>query len=289
MKYGIIGVNVGGAKTAEMLVALAKKAEEVGMESLWTFEHVVVPLEYKSRYPGHPSGKMPGTPENHFIDPLIALSYVAAHTKTLRLGTGINIVPQTNPLLLAKQVASLDVLSGGRLTLGMGVGWLAEEYAAMGTPFRNRGARMDDYLVALKKVWSGEVVEHQSEFLSWSGFKSYPLPVQKPHPPLVFGGSAPGVLRRIGRHGDGWIGGAGSMEALKKLCDTLDSEARAAGRDPASIEKTVMWPYAAEGPDAVRQYEDLGVARLVIRWQALGGENPLAALEEIGNKLIAKG
>lgn len=289
MKFGIIGVNVGDDNAAENMVALAKKAEEVGMESLWTFEHVIIPLEYESRYPGHPSGKMQTPPESNFLDPLIALSHVAAHTKTLQLATGINIVPQTNPLLLAKQVATLDVVSGGRMTLGIGVGWLAEEYAAMGTPFEKRGARLDDYLVAMKKVWSGEVVEHQSEFLSWSGFKSYPLPVRKPHPPLVFGGSSPGALRRVGRHGDGWIGGSGSADSLKELCGKIDEEARAAGRDPAAIEKSLMWPYAAEGPDAVKKYEDMGIARLVIHWQALGGENPLAGLEDIGDKLIANG
>ena len=191
MKIGLIGVNVGGDDTGENMVRLAQKAEQVGLESPWTFEHVIVPMDYQSRYPYHHSGRFDAPPETSFIDPLIALSHVAAVSKTLRLGTGINIVSQTNPLLLAKQVASLDHLSGGRLMLGVGVGWLAEEFAAMGTPFEGRGARMDDALTAMKKVWTGEVVEHQSEIINWSGFKGYPLPVQKPHLPIIVGGTTP--------------------------------------------------------------------------------------------------
>ena len=171
MKLGIVPINVGVADPAR-ITAIAQRAEALGIESVWTYEHVMVPADYGSKYPYHPSGKAPMAPETPFLDPLVTLAHVTASTTTLRVGTGINILPQANPLLMAKQVATLDVLSGGRLMLGLGVGWLEEEFAAMGTPFPRRGARFDDYLVAMKAVWSGETVEHDGEFLKWSGFKS---------------------------------------------------------------------------------------------------------------------
>ena len=162
MNIGLASVNVGGLDGAGM-ATLARVAEEVGVESFWTFEHVMVPNHYASVYPYSRSGKMPVLPETPFVDPLITLAHLAGVTSTLKLATGVNIMPQANPLLLAKQVASLDHLSGGRLILGLGAGWLEEEYGAMGVPFEKRGARFNDYLVAVKKEWSGETVEHQSE------------------------------------------------------------------------------------------------------------------------------
>ena len=143
------------------------------------------------------------TPETNFVDPLVALSAIAASTKTVRLGTGVNILSQANPLFLAKQAASLDWISGGRFMLGVGIGWLKEEFAAMGVPFDRRGARFDDYVQAMRKVWSGDVVEHQSDFLSWTGFKSYPVPVQDPLP-VIIGGSKGKAFQRIAKYGDGW-------------------------------------------------------------------------------------
>ena len=172
MKFGLIPINVGVPNNASML-ALARKAEDIGLESVWTFEHTMVPNNYASKYPYSASGKMPAAPDTNFIDPLIALSAIAAVTSKIRLGTGVNILPQTNPLLLAKQAASLDLVSDGRFELGVGIGWLREEFEALGTPFERRGARFDDYMTGMRKVWSGETVEHQSDFLNWSGFKSF--------------------------------------------------------------------------------------------------------------------
>src|SRR4051812_7282785 len=180
MKIGLIPVNIG-VPNVDAMVQMSQTAEAAGFESVWTFEHVIVPVDYKSKYPYSPTGKMGAAPETNFVDPLIALTAIAAQTKTLRLGTGVNILSQTSPLLLAKQAASLDFVSNGRFMLGVGIGWLQEEFVAMGTPFERRGARFDDYVVAMKKVWSGQVVEHESDFLHWHGFKSYPVPVQKPH------------------------------------------------------------------------------------------------------------
>ncbi len=286
MKIGIIGANVGGPELTEQLVAVAQKAEQVGAESFWSYEHVIFPVDYQSPYPYHPSGKLWGTPEVHWVDPLIALATAGAATTRLRLGTGINILPQTNPLLLAKQAASLDYLTGGRLMLGLGAGWLKEEFDALGVPFEKRGRRMDDYLVAMKKVWSGEVVEHKSEFLDWSGFKSYPLPVQKPHMPLIIGGVTRPAIRRAVTHGDGWLS-VGNADMLADSLSLLRECAQEAGRDLATLEISGTWFFHREGAESVKRYEDLGFARLVVPITTLGAD-PLAGLERLGDEVIAK-
>ena len=288
MKFGIFGINMDDAASPEAMLAVARKAEEVGMDSVWTAEHVIMPLDYRSRYPFGASGKIPVTPETNFADPLISLAHVAAATKTLKLATGINLLAQSNPLLLAKQVASLDFLSGGRLLLGLGVGWLAEEFQAMGTPFERRGERFDDYLAAMKKVWSGEVVEHRSEFLSWSGFKSYPLPARKPHPPIIIGGHSRAALRRVARSADGWFAFTQNPERLREYIGQLNGFAREAGRDPASIEITALWNFGGKGAAPIETYRELGISRLLVTLRGLGEENPLPAIERLGNEVIGK-
>lgn len=288
MKFGIIPINIGETARPEALASLAQKAEALGIESLWTFEHTIVPLQYESRYPYHASGKMAASPETEFVDPLIALTFIAAHTKRVKLGTGVNILPQANPLLLAKQAASLDRLSGGRLLLGLGVGWLKEEFQALGAPFERRGARADDYLVAMKKVWSGETVEHESEFLHWHGFKSHPRPAQRPHPPLIIGGDSGPALRRVALHGDGWFAVAKKPETLAEDIATIRRLAGEAGRDPERIEISVFWTKFAEGKDSVRGYEALGVTRLIAPWQTLDKSDPAAGMERLANEVMAK-
>ena len=183
MKVGIIPINIG-ATSGDQMVQLAQLAESLGYESAWTFEHVIVPLDYASKYPYNATGKMGAAPETPFVDPLIALTAIAAATKTLRLGTGVNILSQVNPIYMAKQAASLDFISNGRFMLGVGIGWLKEEFEALGVPFERRGARFDDYVEGMRKIWSGEVVEHQSDFINWSGFElsaSYPKSISSGH------------------------------------------------------------------------------------------------------------
>ena len=252
---------------------------------MWTFEHVIVPVDYKSKYPYSPNGKMGAAPETNFIDPLIALAVVAAQTKKIRLGTGVNILSQTNPLLLAKQVASLDLVSNGRFMLGVGIGWLQEEFVAMGIPFERRGARFDDYVVAMKKVWSGDVVEHDSEFLNWHGFKSYPLPVQRPHVPVIIGGAKGKIYERIATVGDGWFAPAGDPAELSKSLDELKTVCKRLGRNYAEIEITAMWQ-PQTGLDTIRKLRDIGVARVVTFAMAAG--DPTDAIKRLGDEVIAK-
>jgi probable F420-dependent oxidoreductase len=284
MKIGIIPVNVG-VSSVDAMIGLARKAESVGVESLWTFEHAIVPNDYSSRYPYSADGKMGVTPETNFVDPLIALSAIARETSRVRLGTGVNILPQTNPLLLAKQAASLDFVSDGRFMLGVGIGWLREEYDAMGTPFERRGARFDEYIEAMRQVWAGDTVEHESEHLHWSGFKSYPVPVQKPFP-VVIGGSKGKAFQRIARFGQGWFAPTVSPDQLKPMLDELARACDEVGRDPAEVEISSMW-IPAMGLDSLRQFTDLGVARLIVPVQALGG-NPIEALDGLARDVLAK-
>lgn len=283
MKIGIVPINVGGPGTAERMIEVCQHAEAAGIESVWTFEHVVVPVDYDSKYPYAKSGKMGIAPEGWFVDPLISLAHAAAATKTIRLGTGINILPQSNPLLLAKQAASIDVLSDGRLTLGLGIGWLAEEYHAMGTPFERRGARFDDYLAAMKKVWSGEVVDHHSEFLSWQGFKSYPTPTQRPHPPVLIGGATRKILERVVRSADGWYAPTDSHDELARQIEELKQLASDANRPFDSIDITINWRLAKH-PDALPAYEELGVSRAVVLLGSTGEPDPRMAIDRIASR-----
>jgi len=286
MKIGIVPVNVGVASVDHM-IELARAAERLGFESVWTFEHVIVPVDYQSKYPYSMDGKMGATPETNFVDPLIALAAVAAVTSKIRLGTGVNILPQTNPLYLAKQAASLDFVSKGRFMLGIGIGWLAEEFAALGVPFEHRGPRFNDYVEAMRKVWSGEVVEHRGEFVQWSGFKSHPTPVQKPLP-LVIGGHKGRAYQRIARYGQGWFAPSATIDQIGAMLKDLDRVCGEEGRDRSSIEISTMWIPAMESVDVVKRYEDIGVSRLILPLQFLGAGNPLQTLEKLAGDVIGK-
>ncbi len=287
MKIGIIPVNVG-VQSVEKMVELAVLAEQGGVESLWTFEHVIVPVDYASKYPYSPDGKMGVEPDANFVDPLIALSAIAAHTSRVRLATGVNILSQSNPLYLAKQAASLDFVSGGRFMLGVGIGWLREEFDAMGVPFERRGARFDDAIQAMRKVWSGGVVEHESDFLHWTGFKSHPVPVQDPFP-VVIGGSKGKAFERTAKYGQGWYAPTASTDQLTPLLAQLDEACAAEGRDRSTVEITAMWIPPAEGLDKVPQYADLGVSRLVVPMPVVAaGGDPVDGLKRFADEVVAK-
>ena len=286
MKIGLIPLNVG-VPNVEAMVGLAKLAEGLGFESVWTFEHAIVPNEYQSKYPYSPDGKMGVTPETNFVDPLIALAAIATQTETLRLGTGVNILSQANPLYVAKQAASLDFVSNGRFELGVGIGWLREEFQAAGTPFERRGARFDDYVQAMRKLWSGETVEHKSEFLDWTGFKSHPSPVQDPLP-VVIGGTKGRAFERTARYGNGWFAPTPSADALAPMLEELDRACADAGRDRAEIEVTSMWAPNPSDLSDVERFADLGVSRLVVPMFALGRGNPVENLQAFGENVLAR-
>ncbi|MEE2777120.1 MAG: LLM class F420-dependent oxidoreductase [Acidobacteriota bacterium] len=260
MKFGIMFANTGPFTSAAGAAGLGQAAEAAGFESLWTVEHVVVPKGYESAYPYDESGKMPGGREDFDIpDPLIWLSYVAATTKSIKLATGILILPQRNPAVLAKEVATLDALSGGRVVLGIGVGWLEEEFDALGVPFSKRGARTDDYVAALRALWTQECASHDGEFASFDEVYSRPRPAQS-NVPIVVGGHSPQAARRAGRLGDGFFPGSSDAESLKQLIDTAHHAAEDAGRDPDALEITAF----GGPPEHLQKMRELGVARILV-------------------------
>ncbi len=285
MKFGIAPINKDIA-SPDVIIEHARLAEQAGVESVWTFEHVIVPVDYASRYPYNATGRMASVPETHYVDPLLALTAIAAETSTLRLGTGVNILSQANPLLLAKQAASLDFISNGRFMLGAGIGWLKEEFAAMGVPFENRGARFDDYIQAMRKVWSGEVVEHESEFLSWHNFKSYPVPVQKPLP-VHIGGNKGKAFERVARHGNGWYSPSGSVTELSEHLALLRQACDRVGRDFDEIEITGVWVMKG-GLDAVKRFADIGVHRLTVPVFAVWPDKAADMIKQLGDEVISR-
>ena len=220
MKFGIAFANTGLFADPEPAGELARVAEEAGFESIWTVEHVIWPEQYSSQYPYHPSGKMPGNPSTPIPDPLIWLTWIAANSTRLRLGTGILLLPERNPLIVAKEIATLDRLSGGRMELGIGVGWLEEEFDALGVPFAARGRRTEVYVEALHALWGGDSVSYASEFVSFSGVSSNPKPVQD-RVPITIGGHTRVAARRAGRMADGFWPGRGSIDEMGALFDEV--------------------------------------------------------------------
>ena len=209
MKFGIVFANTGPFCDPSAAVAMARAAEAAGFESLWTVEHTVVPDGYESEYPYDVSGRMPGADDAPIPDPLIWLAYLASATSSIRLGTGILIQPQRNPVVLAKEVATLDGLSGGRMELGVGVGWLKEEFDAIGVPFEERGRRTDDGIAAMRALWGEDRATYEGEFTSFSRCISRPQPVSGAVPVHV-GGHSDVAARRAGRIGDGFFPAKGS-------------------------------------------------------------------------------
>ena len=259
-----IGVTLAfDAHTPPALAAeAAQLAEARDFHSLWVPEHVLFFRDYDSRYPYAESGRLPGDPEG-VLDPFSALVFVAAHTARIRLGTGICIVPQRHPVYTAKQVADLDHLSGGRVDFGIGVGWLAEEFEALGLPFEDRGARTDECLAAMKALWAEDPVEHAGERFAFSGALMNPKPVQRPHPPILVGGESRPAFRRVARHGQGWYGFHLTPERLAESLAALDAALAAEGRRREDV-LVYASPQGRPDGDTVRAFRDAGVDQLIV-------------------------
>ncbi|MEZ5177511.1 MAG: LLM class F420-dependent oxidoreductase [Acidimicrobiales bacterium] len=289
MRFGISFANTGPLAQGPTAVACMQAVEAAGFDSVWTVEHVLVPADYQSTYPYARSGKMPGGETVAIPDPLVWLAYVAAVTERLLLGTGILILPQRNPAVVAKEVASLDQLSGGRVRLGIGVGWLEEEFDALGVPFAGRGARTDAYVAAMRALWSGDEVTLDDGYQRWERAVSLPTPVAG-SVPVIVGGHSEAAARRAGRIGDGFFPGKGSPADLARLIGVMRSAAEEAGRDPDAIEITAG-SAGVMGPDplgAVEEMAALGVSRLIIAPLAWDAASAPDAYGAFGESVISK-
>ncbi|HYL51067.1 MAG TPA: TIGR03619 family F420-dependent LLM class oxidoreductase [Acidimicrobiia bacterium] len=255
MKLGLFSINMGTASAPDGLVAAARAAEAAGFDSVWAGEHVVLPD------PQVPPSPM--APQDPALDPLLALAWAAAHTSTIRLATGIMILPQRNPVVLAKQVASLDVLSGGRMVLGVGVGYLEPEFRAIGVDFEHRGAVTDEHLDAMQHLWCDEHPEFHGRIVDFAGIDAYPRPVQRPIP-IVVGGHTQRAYQRAVSRGHGWYGFALRPEDAATCLEGLRAAASEVSRPSAlgELEITVT-PRGRLTQAKAAAFEELGVHRLV--------------------------
>jgi probable F420-dependent oxidoreductase len=240
---------------------MALHAERLGFDSIWYAEHPAVPVESASPFPST-GGAIPWT-YSHFTDPYIALARASAVTTKLKLGTGITLVPQRNPLLLAKEVAALDLHSGGRFIFGIGTGWLKEEVEMFGGNFQRRWTQTREALDVMKALWREDAAEFHGEFFDFPPVRSYPKPAQKPHPPILIGGMAKNVLKRIVDHADGWLPNRVTPADLEKARKELDRLASVAGRDPGSITISVYGQEPRQ--DVVRPLFEAGADRVIVR------------------------
>ncbi len=287
--YGLAFANTGPATRPEYAVRFARAAEAAGFSSLWTVEHVIWPVQYTSRYPYHPSGKMAGHPSIPLPDPLIWLTWVGAATETIRLATGILLLPERQPVVLAKELATLDVMSKGRLDLGVGIGWLREEFDALGIPFAGRAARTDEYIEVLRTLWSRDDAEFHGEYVSFSGISSNPKPV-KGGVPIFVGGHSVGAARRAGTLGDGFWPLGPNVEALAELFEVARRSAIDFGRDPDAIEFCASPPHGmARIEDEVAALMELGVSRIILAAYPFFSGNPEESLQEAMSRLPASG
>jgi len=283
MRFGLFSINSHASVTAEGMSRVARAAEGAGFESLWAGEHVVLPD------PQAPPSPM--APTDPILDPIVALTHCAAVTTRVRLGTGIIILPQRNPLVLAKQLASLDVLSNGRLIVGVGVGYLEPEFRALGAPFEQRGAVTDDYLAAMRAIWTEPKPAYKGRFASFENVQAHPQPAQQPLP-VVIGGRTAAAFRRAVQHGNGWYGFAldvgKTKEAIEGLRQAATRVARPAHLGPLEISIT---PGRGVTVDAATcaQYAALGVHRLILMPSA---RLDLAGVERyvqtVGSELIRR-
>ena len=247
---------------------MAGKAEELGFESVWYAEHPAVPVTSSSPFPAT-GGEIPWT-YSHFTDPYIALARASGATSRIKLGTGITLVPERNPLLLAKEIASLDRFSGGRFLFGIGTGWLREETEIFGGDFEHRWTQTREALEVMKELWTKDEAEYHGKYFNFPPVKSYPKPLQQPHPPIIIGGMARNVLRRVVSHGDGWLPNRVTPAEVEDSRRRLDAMAAEVGRDPKSITISV-YGQPADGA-VVRAYLDAGADRVVVRPEHVANE-----------------
>ena len=287
IKFGIAFANIGPNIEPERACELARSAEASGFESIWTADHIVVPAGYRSTYPYDPSGRLPSGEDAPFPESLIWLAYVARATSTIRLATGILILPERNPVVLAKELATLDYLSSGRVTLGVGIGWLREEFEAIGVPYARRGERLEESVGAMRALWSQECAAFEGRTVRFRDVYLRPQP-RAGAIPIHIGGHTEIAARRAGRIGDGFFPFGVDRDQLPGLIETMRAAAEEAGRDPSALEVTVSSFAAADAAAAdVAEAAERGATRVVIPAALFRDDTP-GALAHYGDHVIGR-
>ncbi len=267
--------------TPELLDAVAEGAEARGIGTIWVGEHVVLFEEYASRYPYAEDGRIPAPPGSGLLEPLVTLTYLAARTSTVRLGTAMLLLPQRNPVYVAKEVSSLDWLSDGRVDLGIGVGWLEEEFDVLNVPWARRGRRTDEYLEVLRTLWVDNPSSFHGETYDLPDCEMFPKPVQQPHPPIHVGGETAAAMRRVARLGQGWHTSNRSPAALATGLAELDVHLKEAGRSRADLQITVCPYFQPLTPEAVEGYVEAGADAVAALFFAFTAEDVARAFDDL--------
>ncbi len=262
MRVGLHALGIATGARPEIIRAVAIAAEQHGFARLWAGEHVVMVDSPGSRYPYSADGRIAVPAEADWLDPMLALTYAAAVTTRIGLATGVLLLPEHNPVVTAKQAATLDVLSGGRLTLGIGIGWSADEFAALGIPFARRGRRTAEYVAAMRAVWRNDVASFHGEFTHFDAIRVNPKPVRDRRVPIVVGGNSDAALRRVATYGDGWYGFNLPSATVAERLDTLAAACRERGR--SLDELTIAVALSDASPAMLPSLAEAGVTELVV-------------------------
>jgi len=269
MKIGVFATFMSPYGTREMIRDFGQRAEAVGLDSIWMGEHVVLFDEMEFPYPGSRDGRIPVPQGGGMLDTVATFGLLAGVTEKVRLGTGISLVPQRNPIYTAKEFATLDWLSGGRMDFGIGVGWCKEEVIACGYSWEDRGERCDEFLQTMINLWTQPVASFQGKHVQLSPCRMDPKPVQTPHVPIIVGGHGKRSLRRAAEFGSGWYGFALNAELTGNVLAELDRALEKCGRSREDFE-VVITPVSTE-PEELAAYQQMGVDRLVVQ---LGSQKP---------------
>jgi probable F420-dependent oxidoreductase len=290
MKISMWYSGVASFASPEGAGALAEAAEAAGFESLWTGDHIVIPVEHSTPYPYSPTGKLAGGGAVPMAEPMILFAWMAARTERLRFATGVLVAPQRDPFLIAKQAATLDALSGGRFALGVGTGWLREEFEMVGAAFESRGSRLDEMIEALRVMWRDAEADFDGATLHFRGAQITPR-VKGGSLPIIVGGHTARAARRAGRHGDGFFPAKGSRDELERLFDIAREAAQAAGRHADAIEFSVSDPEAAgeNGAARVEDWAKLGVHRVLVNPPTFDPSEIGEALAQIAGRIVDHG
>jgi probable F420-dependent oxidoreductase len=286
MKIGVFVPLANPVATPDYIRTLGSACDERGIASIWVAEHVVLFDDHHSKYPYSEDGRFPVAGEVGILDPFVALSYLAACTKTARLGTGIVLAPQRNPVYTAKEAATVDWLSDGRLDLGLGIGWLEEEFEALQVPFARRGARCRDYIRVMQSLWCDAVSQHDGEFYRLPACRQYPKPVQKPYPPIHFGGESDAALRRVADFGRGWYGYNIDPTQTAERIGHLERLLGERGRRLDEVEVSICPYLAPVDLDLVKKYADIGVDQVIVFVLASDADELTRALDTLAEQIV---